>query len=168
MKGLTEMTMRLEYDLLGQLEVPADAYYGIQTLRAAQNFSVTGVPISHFPDLIVALAMVKAASARTNQTLNLISEKKAEAIVGACEELIIGNYHDQFIVDVIQGGAGTSTNMNANEVIANIGLELMGHHKGEYQYLHPNDDVNCCQSTNDALPNSSLLRDSICSRKLYP
>lgn len=168
MKGLTEMTMRLEYDLLGQLEVPADAYYGIQTLRAARNFSVTGVPISHFPDLIVALAMVKAASARTNQALNLISEKKAEAIVGACEELIIGNYHDQFIVDVIQGGAGTSTNMNANEVIANIGLELMGHHKGEYQYLHPNDDVNCCQSTNDAYPTAACLGIQYAAENFIP
>mgnify|MGYP000116362741 FL=1 len=151
------MGMRSECDLLGQMDVPLDAYYGIQTLRASQNFSVTGVAISHFPDLIVALAMVKAAAARTNQALDLISEKKAEAIVGACEELIIGNYHDEFIVDVIQGGAGTSTNMNANEVIANIGLELMGHKKGEYQFLHPNDDVNCCQSTNDAYPTAACL-----------
>jgi len=151
------MGMRSECDLLGQMDVPFDAYYGIQTLRASQNFSVTGVAISHFPDLIVALAMVKAAAARTNQALDLISEKKAEAIVGACEELIIGNYHDEFIVDVIQGGAGTSTNMNANEVIANIGLELMGHKKGEYQFLHPNDDVNCCQSTNDAYPTAACL-----------
>ncbi|MBM6550416.1 aspartate ammonia-lyase [Marinomonas ostreistagni] len=151
------MNTRSEYDLLGNLDVPADAYYGIQTLRAAQNFSITGVPISHYPELIRALAMVKAAAARTNQEFGLMSEAKADAIVYACHDLINGQYHDQFIVDVIQGGAGTSTNMNANEVIANIGLTKLGHKLGDYQYLHPNDDVNRSQSTNDAYPTAACL-----------
>ena len=151
------MNTRSEYDLLGNLDVPADAYYGIQTLRAAQNFSITGVPISHFPELIKALAMVKAAAARTNQEFGLLHEGKADAIVYACQDLINGQYHEQFIVDVIQGGAGTSTNMNANEVIANIALTKLGHGLGEYQFLHPNDDVNRSQSTNDAYPTAACL-----------
>ncbi|MDP5056759.1 MAG: aspartate ammonia-lyase [Marinomonas hwangdonensis] len=151
------MNTRSEYDLLGNMDVPADALYGIQTLRAAQNFAITGVPISHFPELIKALAMVKAAAARTNQEMKLLSTEKADAIVYACQDLIQGQYHDQFIVDVIQGGAGTSTNMNANEVIANIALMKLGHEKGEYQYLHPNDDVNRSQSTNDAYPTAACL-----------
>ncbi|RNF51971.1 aspartate ammonia-lyase [Marinomonas hwangdonensis] len=151
------MNTRSEYDLLGNMDVPADALYGIQTLRAAQNFSITGVPISHFPELIKALAMVKAAAARTNQEMKLLTLEKADAIVYACQDLIQGQYHDQFIVDVIQGGAGTSTNMNANEVIANIALRKLGHVKGEYQYLHPNDDVNRSQSTNDAYPTAACL-----------
>lgn len=151
------MNTRSEYDLLGNLDVPADAYYGIQTLRAAQNFSITGIPISHFPEFIKALAMVKAAAARANQDFGLLSDEKADAIVYACQDLINGQYHDQFIVDVIQGGAGTSTNMNANEVIANIGLTKLGHSLGDYQYLHPNDDVNRSQSTNDAYPTAACL-----------
>lgn len=151
------MTTRSEYDLLGNMDVPADALYGIQTQRAAQNFSITGVPISHFPELIKALAMVKAAAARTNQEMNLLSTEKADAIVFACQDLIQGDHHDQFIVDVIQGGAGTSTNMNANEVIANIALGKLGFAKGEYKHLHPNDDVNRSQSTNDAYPTAACL-----------
>ncbi|QUX92228.1 aspartate ammonia-lyase [Marinomonas sp. A3A] len=151
------MNTRSEYDLLGNMDVPADALYGIQTLRAAQNFSITGVPISHFPELIKALAMVKAAAARTNQEMKLLTTEKADAIVYACQDLIQGQHHDQFIVDVIQGGAGTSTNMNANEVIANIALTKLGHEKGEYKFLHPNDDVNRSQSTNDAYPTAACL-----------
>lgn len=151
------MNTRSEYDLLGNLDVPAEAYYGIQTLRASQNFSITGVPISHFPELIKALAMVKAAAARTNQEFNRLDDEKADAIVYACQDLINGQHHDQFIVDVIQGGAGTSTNMNANEVIANIALTKLGHNLGEYQYLHPNDHVNQSQSTNDAYPTAACL-----------
>ncbi|WP_067097362.1 aspartate ammonia-lyase [Marinomonas atlantica] len=151
------MNTRSEYDLLGNLDVPAEAYYGIQTLRASQNFSITGVPISHFPELIKALAMVKAAAARTNQEFNRLDDEKADAIVYACQDLINGQHHDQFIVDVIQGGAGTSTNMNANEVIANIALSKLGHNLGEYQYLHPNDHVNQSQSTNDAYPTAACL-----------
>ena len=148
---------RIEHDLLGYEQVPADAYYGIQTQRAIQNFDITGVPISHFPQFIRALAMVKKAAALANEQLGNLDHKKAKAIVGACDEVIGGALMDQFQVDCIQGGAGTSTNMNANEVIANRGLELMGHNKGEYKYLHPNNDVNMSQSTNDVYPTAARL-----------
>ncbi|MCH8552473.1 MAG: aspartate ammonia-lyase [Natronospirillum sp.] len=147
-----EPETRCEKDLLGELAVPAQAYYGIQTQRAVNNFALTGVPLSHFPKFIVGLAMVKQAAAQANADLGLLEAKRNEAIQYACEQIIEGRFHDQFVVDMIQGGAGTSTNMNANEVIANIGLEYLGHAKGAYQYLHPNNDVNCSQSTNDAYP----------------
>src|SRR5690606_2966505 len=143
---------RLEEDLLGTLEVPADVYYGIQTLRALENFHLSGVPLSEFPQLIIALAMVKQAAADANHALGYLPAAKHAAISKACERIIAGEFHDQFVVDMIQGGAGTSTNMNANEVIANLALEFMGHAKGEYGYLHPNNDVNMAQSTNDAYP----------------
>ncbi len=145
-------SVRIEKDLLGTLEVPADAYYGIQTLRAVQNFRLSGVPLSHYPKLVIGLAMVKQAAADANRELGHLSAAKHTAISTACARIIQGEFHDQFVVDMIQGGAGTSTNMNANEVIANIALEAMGHEKGEYQYLHPNNDVNMAQSTNDAYP----------------
>jgi aspartate ammonia-lyase len=151
------MNTRVEHDLLGDLEIPAAAWYGVQTQRAVENFKITGVAISHFPQLIIALAMVKAAAAHTNQQLALLDQHKAEAILASCREIIDGRYHDQFVVDLIQGGAGTSTNMNANEVIANLALEKLGHSKGEYRYLHPNDDVNRSQSTNDAYPTAVCL-----------
>ncbi|MED5492925.1 MAG: aspartate ammonia-lyase [Pseudomonadota bacterium] len=151
------MNTRSEYDLLGYLDVPADAWYGIQTQRAANNFAITGVPISHFPELIRALAMVKQAAALTNHDFGLLNATKTEAIVSACEDIAAGQYLDQFIVDVIQGGAGTSTNMNANEVIANVALAKLGHARGEYAQLHPNDDVNRSQSTNDAYPTAACL-----------
>ncbi|OWL89766.1 aspartate ammonia-lyase [Halopseudomonas aestusnigri] len=151
------MNTRSEHDLLGDLDVPEDAWYGIQTLRAAANFAITGVPISHFPELIQALAQVKQASALTNRDFGLLSQEKTDAIISACEDIASGLYHDQFIVDVIQGGAGTSTNMNANEVIANVALAKLGHGRGEYRYLHPNDDVNRSQSTNDAYPTAACL-----------
>ncbi len=150
------MKTRIEHDLLGDLEVPADAWYGIQTQRALDNFTITGVPISHFPPLIRALAMVKSAAARANRDLGVLAPHKAEAIIAACDDIIGGALHDQFVVDLIQGGAGTSTNMNANEVIANLALTKLGHQKGEYAYLHPNDDVNRSQSTNDAYPTATL------------
>ncbi|MEZ0197938.1 lyase family protein, partial [Pseudomonas qingdaonensis] len=150
-------SFRVEKDLLGTLEVPADAYYGIQTLRAANNFHLSGVPLSHYPKLVVALAMVKQAAADANRELGHLSDAKHAAISAACARLIKGDFHDQFVVDMIQGGAGTSTNMNANEVIANVALEAMGHQKGEYQYLHPNNDVNMAQSTNDAYPTAIRL-----------
>ncbi|MEX1197366.1 MAG: aspartate ammonia-lyase [Pseudohongiellaceae bacterium] len=143
---------RLEKDLLGTLAVPVDAFYGVQTQRALENFRLTGVPLAHFPKLILGLAMVKEAAARANRDIGLLAQEKYEAIAFACERLIEGEYHEHFVVDMIQGGAGTSTNMNANEVIANIGLEYLGHGKGEYQWLHPNNDVNMSQSTNDAYP----------------
>ncbi|MBP2237714.1 aspartate ammonia-lyase [Sinorhizobium kostiense] len=151
------MDTRIEHDLLGDREVPADAWFGIQTLRAVENFPITGVPISHFPPFVAALAMVKAAAARANRDLGLIAPHKAEAIIAACEEIAAGRLHDQFVVDLIQGGAGTSTNMNANEVIANLALEKLGHPKGAYAHLHPNDDVNRSQSTNDAYPTAVCL-----------
>ncbi|MFD9902792.1 aspartate ammonia-lyase [Streptomyces sp. NPDC059063] len=143
---------RREHDLLGDRDVPADAYWGIHSLRAMENFPITGTPISVYPQLIDALAAVKEAAARANQELGLLPAEKADAIAAACREIRSGKLHDQFVVDVVQGGAGTSTNMNANEVVANRALELLGHAKGEYQHLHPNEDVNLSQSTNDVYP----------------
>ena len=143
---------RIEHDLLGEREVPRDAYYGIHTLRAWENFRITGIAISAYPDLVNALAAVKQAAAAANRDLCLLSGEKAGAIIMACEEIRSGLLHDQFIVDVIQGGAGTSANMNANEVIANRALEHLGHAHGEYAFLHPLDDVNMGQSTNDVYP----------------
>lgn len=143
---------RTEHDLLGDLPVPRNAYYGIQTLRALDNFKLSGVSLSEYPNFVSALAMVKLAAADANHELNCLSTEKHTAITKACRQLIEGKHHDQFVVDMIQGGAGTSTNMNANEVIANLGLESMGKDKGEYQFLHPNNDVNMAQSTNDAYP----------------
>src|SRR5512146_2076288 len=151
---MTAPATRVEHDLLGDRAVPADAYYGVHTLRAVENFPITGNPISIYPDLIRALACIKEAAALANQELGLLDAEKADAIVKACEEIRAGRLHDQFVVDVIQGGAGTSTNMNANEVIANLALEHMGHRKGEYRYLHPNEHVNMSQSTNDVYPSS--------------
>jgi aspartate ammonia-lyase len=153
----TTEPFRIEHDLLGYEPVPADAYYGIQTQRAIHNFDISGVPICHFPQLIRALAMVKKAAALANQQLGLLESDKAKAICAACDEVMEGKLLDQFPVDLIQGGAGTSTNMNANEVIANRGLELMGHKKGEYKYLHPNNHVNMSQSTNDVYPTAARL-----------
>ena len=149
---MTATTFRSEHDLLGSLPVPKDAYYGIQTLRAMHNFHLSGVPLSHYPNFVGALAMVKQAAADANHQLGYLTDQKHAAISNACTQLIDGKHHDQFIVDMIQGGAGTSTNMNANEVIANLGLEAMGKEKGEYRFLHPNNDVNMAQSTNDAYP----------------
>jgi len=143
---------RIEHDLLGDREIPADAYYGVHTLRALENFPITGTPISIYPELIRALAGIKKAAAHANHELGLLDATRCKAIDAACDELLAGKLHEQFVVDVIQGGAGTSTNMNANEVIANRALELMGHAKGEFQHLHPNEHVNIGQSTNDVYP----------------
>ncbi|HXD53032.1 MAG TPA: aspartate ammonia-lyase [Burkholderiales bacterium] len=148
---------RIEHDLLGDRTVPGDAYYGVHTLRALENFEITGTPISIYPDLVVALACIKQAAALTNNELQLLDDEKTNAIVKACEEIREGRLLDEFVVDVIQGGAGTSTNMNANEVVANRALELLGHHKGEYKYLHPLDHVNMSQSTNDVYPTAVKL-----------
>jgi aspartate ammonia-lyase len=144
--------VRYEHDLLGDRAVPAGAYYGVHTLRALENFPITGTPISIYPDLVVALACVKQAAALANNELKLLDDGKTRAIDKACEKIRAGNLLEEFVVDVIQGGAGTSTNMNANEVIANRGLELMGRKKGEYEHLHPLDHVNMSQSTNDVYP----------------
>ena len=144
--------VRTEQDLLGTREVPAAHYYGIQTLRAVENFPITGIPISQYPLLVRALAAVKEASALANRELGLLPGDVAGAIVRACAEIRAGGLHHEFVVDVIQGGAGTSTNMNANEVIANRALELLGHPRGRYDVVHPNNHVNLSQSTNDVYP----------------
>src|SRR5438093_12803743 len=145
-------THRIEHDLLGDREIPAEAYYGVHTLRAVENFPITGTPISIYADLVKALACIKQAAAIANHELGLLDEVRTGAIVKACEDVRAGKLHEHFVVDVIQGGAGTSTNMNANEVIANRALEHLGHTRGEYQYLHPNEHVNMSQSTNDVYP----------------
>jgi len=150
----TTTATRLEHDLLGDKAVPADAYYGVQTARALENFHISGVPLSLYPNFIKGLAMVKMAAARANVECGQFSKEILAGIEAACGELIDGKLHDQFQLDVFQGGAGTSTNMNANEVIANRALELMRHHKGEYKYCDPHDHVNCSQSTNDAYPSA--------------
>ena len=149
---MTTHAYRVEHDLLGDRQVPANAYYGIHTLRALENFPITGTPISVYPEFIDALACVKQAAAHANQDLGQLDERHAGAIIQACRQIRAGELHEEFVVDVIQGGAGTSTNMNANEVIANRGLELLGYEKGEYQHLHPMDHVNLSQSTNDVYP----------------
>ena len=149
--------VRLEHDSLGERELPEKAYYGVQTLRAMENFAISGIFVKNFEHMIEALAFVKKAAALANHELAVLDEDKMKAICDACDELLAGKLHDQFPVDMFQGGAGTSTNMNANEVIANRGLEIMGHKKGEYDYLHPNDHVNCSQSTNDAYPTAIKL-----------
>jgi aspartate ammonia-lyase len=149
--------VRTEHDLLGERAVPADAYYGIHTLRALENFPITGTPISIYPDLVMALACVKQAAAIANSELGLLDERRATAIRLACEEVREGKLFDEFVVDVIQGGAGTSSNMNANEVICNRALEILGQRKGEYQQLHPLDHVNLSQSTNDVYPTAVKL-----------
>ena len=143
---------RLEHDLLGEKAVPADAYYGVQTARGLENFHISGVELRLYPNVIKAFAMVKLAAARANFDCGQFSAEILKGIEGACQELIDGKLHDQFRLDVFQGGAGTSTNMNANEVIANRALELMGHEKGEYEFCSPHDHVNGSQSTNDAYP----------------
>jgi aspartate ammonia-lyase len=143
-------TFRVEKDFLGEKQVPAEAYYGIQTLRAVENFPITGYRLNR--DFIIALASVKKAAALANTSTGRLYKGKAEVICQAAEEIINGKWHDQFIVDPIQGGAGTSINMNANEVIANRGLELLGKEKGDYFHLNPNIDVNMAQSTNDVFP----------------
>ncbi len=153
---LTGRTRR-EHDLLGEREVPAEAYYGVQTLRALENFPISGTRLSGFQHFIDALAYIKKAAALANHELGILDKERADAITAACDEILAGKLYDQFVVDMIQGGAGTSTNMNANEVIANRALELLGHEKGEYQFLHPNDHVNLSQSTNDVYPTAIRL-----------
>ncbi len=148
---------RTEHDLLGEREVPADALYGVQTLRAVENFPITGIRLGHYPHLIRALAMVKQAAARANLGLGLLPAALASAIDHACQDVIEGRWHGHFVVDVVQGGAGTSTNMNANEVIANRALELLGHERGAYHHCHPNNHVNLSQSTNDVYPTAVRL-----------
>ncbi len=149
--------MRMETDGLGTIEIAPDAVWGSQTQRALENFPITGVSISHYPELIVALAAVKKACALTNRDLGRLSARKTEVIAKVCDEILDGHHHEHFVVDVMQGGAGTSTNMNANEVIANLGLRALGADIGDYGQLHPNDDVNRSQSTNDVYPTAIRL-----------
>ncbi len=148
---------RIESDLLGDLQVPADAYYGVQTQRAIDNFYISGSKMSDFPEFVKAIAYVKLAAAQTNHELGLLNDTLLNAITQACNELIEGKMHDQFPVDMIQGGAGTSVNMNANEVIANRALEIMGYERADYQHCSPNDHINLSQSTNDAYPTTLKL-----------
>jgi aspartate ammonia-lyase len=151
---MSTQATRIEHDLLGDKAVPADAYFGVQTARALENFHISGVELRLYPNLIKGLAMVKMAAARANVDCGQFSREILAGIEGACREIIDGKLHDEFRLDVFQGGAGTSTNMNANEVIANRALELMGHKKGEYKFCDPHDHVNCSQSTNDAYPSA--------------
>lgn len=149
---MTRNQTRVEHDLLGEREVPVDRYYGIQTLRAVENFDITGTPISHYPLFIQSLADIKKAAAMANQELGLLDDTVAKAICGAADKVRAGGFLGEFVVDVIQGGAGTSTNMNANEVIANLALEELGYEKGRYDIIHPLNHVNMSQSTNDVYP----------------
>ncbi len=143
---------RAEHDLIGDRDIPAVAYWGVHSLRALENFPITGIPIGESPYLVEALASVKEAAAMANNELGLLDDERYDAIRAACEEIRAGGLRDEFVVDVIQGGAGTSSNMNANEVIANRALELMGHNKGDYHIIHPNEHINLSQSTNDVYP----------------
>ena len=153
--------MRIEKDFLGEIEIPDELYYGVQTTRALHNFSITGHVINE--DFIVALAIVKAAAARANMRTGRMPAVIGGAIVKAAEEIIAGQWQNQFVVDCIQGGAGTSMNMNANEVIANRALEILGYEKGDYQHVHPNNNVNLSQSTNDAYPTAmNVALDEYC------
>lgn len=151
-KAKMEQKTRTEHDLLGDKQIPVDAYYGVQTARALENFQISGLSTKFYPDYVKAFAIVKLAAARANAEVGRLKKERLSAIEKACQAVIDGKYHDQFLVDLYQGGAGTSANMNANEVLANIALEMSGHKKGEYQYIEPHDDLNMGQSTNDVYP----------------
>ena len=155
---------RMEYDSVGGKQVPVDAYYGVLSLRAMENFNITGRTIH--PEMIVSLALLKKACAIANAEAGVLEQRIADAISQACDCIVSGQYHDQFIVDPIQGGAGTSMNMNANEVIANIAIELLGGQKGDYSIVHPNDHVNYGQSTNDIIPSAGKMTTLVLLRKL--
>ncbi|MCG3204625.1 MAG: Aspartate ammonia-lyase [Elusimicrobia bacterium] len=157
---------RTEKDLLGEMQIPADAYYGVQTARALENFQLSGIPINHYPGFVEAWAIVKLAAARANTEVGAMKPERLAAIEKACKAVREGKYHDQFLVDWYQGGAGTSTNMNANEVLANIALELSGHKKGEYQFIEPHDDLNMSQSTNDSYPTAIKVAFLLRNNKL--
>lgn len=148
------MGTRKEHDFIGELEISDNVYYGVQTFRAVENFKMTGRRLQDYPYFVKAFVQIKKAAALANKEVKVIDAQKADALAGACDRVIAGEFLDQFVVDMIQGGAGTSTNMNINEVITNVALESMGHKKGEYQYLHPNDHANFGQSTNDTYPSS--------------
>ncbi|MBI5217328.1 MAG: aspartate ammonia-lyase [Bacteroidia bacterium] len=157
---------RTEHDLLGNREVPYEHYYGVQTLRAVENFNISGVTMNFYPLLIDAFAIVKMAAAHANYELGLLPKEIHDVIIGACQDILDGKFHNHFVVDMVQGGAGTSMNMNANEVIANRALELLGHDRGEYKFCHPNNHVNMSQSTNDAYPTAVKLAIYNSNKKL--
>ena len=162
---------RIEQDFLGQREIGDDVYYGVQTIRGKENFHITGIPMNQEPYFVKALGYVKKACAMANRDLGALDAKVAEAIMVGCDGVIAGDMMDQFVTDFIQGGAGTSTNMNANEVIANRALELMGHKKGEYHHCDPHDHVNASQSTNDAYPTAlhvGMALGNMCARTRGP
>ena len=156
MKNESKKT-RTECDLLGCVEVPDNVLYGVQTMRGLENFAISKFRLCEYPRFIEGLAIVKLGAAIANHAMGLLSDELFGAISQACREIMAGRFHEFFPVDMIQGGAGTTTNMNANEVIANRALEIMGHARGEYQYCSPNDHVNCSQSTNDAYPSAIHL-----------
>ncbi len=158
-----QQAVRTERDLLGEKAVPVGAYYGVQTARALENFDISGIPISRYPELVDGLVLVKMAAARANHDVGVLDTRVRDAIDAAGKAILAGRYHDQFVVDIYQGGAGTSTNMNANEVMANVALELMGHKKGAYSVVEPHDHLNLSQSTNDAYPTAlkvAILRSN--------
>lgn len=159
---------RVESDLIGSREISGECLYGVQTLRGIENFSISKYHLNEYPLFINGLAMTKMAAARANHELGLLTDEQFQAITQACREILEGRFHDQFPVDMIQGGAGTSTNMNANEVIANRALEIMGHAHGDYAFCSPNDHVNCSQSTNDAYPTTIHLGMYATHLKLLP
>jgi aspartate ammonia-lyase len=163
-----QQAVRVEKDLLGEKQVPADAYYGVQTARALENFQISGETTRRYPELVEGLALTKMAAARANYDVGAMKKSVRDAIDKAGEAILAGRYHDQFNVDLYQGGAGTSTNMNANEVMANIGLELTGHKKGEYSIVEPHDDLNMSQSTNDAYPTALKVAILRSNDKLVP
>jgi aspartate ammonia-lyase len=158
--------VRVEKDLLGEKQVPANAYYGVQTARALENFQISDIQMDHYPGFVEAWAIVKLAAAKANTDVGAMSPAKLAAIEKACQAVLAGKYHDQFVVDWFQGGAGTSANMNANEVLANVALELSGHKKGEYQFMDPHDDLNMSQSTNDAYPTAIKVAIFLRNQKL--
>lgn len=164
MSSENEKVIRLETDSIGTKEVPAEAYYGVQSLRAKENFNITGIPMH--PEMVKSLALLKKACAIANCKAGVLDKKRADAIVQACDEIAAGRFMDQFIVDAIQGGAGTSMNMNANEVIANRAIEILGGTKGDYSIVHPNDHVNFGQSTNDVIPTAGKMTALVLARPL--
>ena len=157
MANENEKKFRVESDLLGELQVPAEAYYGVQTQRAINNYKISGKHMCDYPEYVKAIAYVKLAAAEANHELGQLPDDVADAMCRACREIINGKFHENFVTDMVQGGAGTSVNMNANEVIANRALELMGYEKGDYQHCWPNDHCNCGQSTNDVYPTTIRL-----------
>lgn len=163
---MTEEKFRIESDLLGELKVPAHAYYGVQTQRGINNYHISRKKMRDYPQFVNAIAYVKLAAIQANNELGVINDEISGAIAQACREILEGNYHEDFPIDMMQGGAGTSVNMNANEVIANRALEIMGHKKGEYQYCWPNDHCNCGQSTNDVYPTTIRLTFILMNKQL--